>query len=256
MTLNITFLGTGTSQGVPVIACECRVCQSDDPKDKRLRSSIYIEAENTKLVIDIGPDFRQQMLLHNINDLDAVLLTHEHQDHIAGLDDIRPFNFRHNKDMPLFGSEHTLSSIKSRFDYIFSTSYPGLPKVELQSIEAYQKFKIKNLEILPLLGNHGKMPVMGFKIKQFAYFTDVKNFPDPTIVALQNLDTLVIDALHHHQHHAHMTIQESLDMIAYLKPRQAYIIHMSHLAGSYQDLLAIMPPNVLPAYDGLKIRVE
>lgn len=249
----VTFLGTGTSQGVPVIACNCPVCNSIDFKDKRLRSAVHIQTETTSIIIDIGPDFRQQVLREKIPALDAILLTHEHKDHTAGLDDVRSYNFKQKQDMPVFGRRLVLEQVRREFEYIFNgTKYPGVPRVELKEIDN-SSFTINDLSIEPVEVLHYKLPVFGFKIAGFAYITDAKTISEEEKTKLVGLDVLVLNALQHNAHISHLTLEEALELIAELKPREAYLTHISHNLGLTRDVEQTLPENVHLAYDGLKL---
>lgn len=251
----ITFLGTGTSQGVPVIACSCDVCQSIDFKDKRLRSAIHIQSKSTSIIIDIGPDFRQQVLRERIVDLDAVILTHEHKDHTAGLDDVRSYNFKQKRDMPLYGRREVLGQIKDEYKYIFNgNQYPGLPKVELKEI-SNNEFEVKDILLQPIEVMHYKLPVFGFRIEDFAYLTDVKTIIESEKDKLKDLDVLVLNALQHNDHISHLTLNEALELIKELRPKHAYLTHISHNLGLNREVESALPDNVMLAYDGLKIEV-
>lgn len=253
--MKVTFLGTGTSQGIPVIACSCPVCQSIDYKDKRLRSSINIQTDNTSVIVDIGPDFRQQVLRANISSLDAILLTHEHKDHTAGLDEVRSYNFKQKKDMPLYGRKKVLAQLKSEFQYIFSDNkYPGVPSVNLVEIDN-KKFTLGDLEIEPVEVMHHKLPVYGFKIGTFAYITDAKTISEKEKEKLKGLDVLVLNALQKKSHISHLTLSEALDLIAEVKPKISYLTHISHNLGFSRDVAPTLPENVHLAFDGLKIEV-
>lgn len=251
--MKITFLGTGTSQGVPIIGCTCEVCTSLDFRNKRLRTSVHIEVKGTSLIIDTGPDFRQQMLTEKIDHVDGVLFTHAHRDHTAGLDDVRAFNFKQGITMPVFGSEATLNQLKSDFAYIFGPkNYPGLPRIELNIIDE-NTFTINNIPIIPLPVLHLNMPVLGFRINNFSYITDTNNIPEPTLKKLEGTEILVLNALQRKPHISHYNLEEALAMVAQIKPTQAYFIHISHKLGLHADVVAELPNNVHLAYDGLRL---
>lgn len=251
----ITFLGTGTSQGVPVIACTCAVCNSSDYRDKRLRSSLHIEVDDIHLNIDIGPDFRQQMLTNNITKMDAVLMTHEHKDHTAGLDDVRSFNFAQGKDMPLYGKQVVLDQISNEFSYIFSNNkYPGVPQVERIPI-TNTPFTVQGAKITPIEVLHYKLPVFGFRIQKLAYITDANFISEDEKKKLKGLKVLVLNALQIEKHISHFTLSEALDLINELKPKQAYLIHISHKLGLARDITPMLPSNVSLAYDGLRVTI-
>jgi phosphoribosyl 1,2-cyclic phosphate phosphodiesterase len=253
--LKVTFLGTGTSQGVPVVACGCRVCRSENPRDKRLRSSILVETGNARLVVDAGPDFRQQMLRENVKSIDAILLTHEHYDHIAGLDDIRAFNWVLQRPTDIYAEQRVHASVKKIFSYVFaSKKYPGLPQMNLFEIEN-QPFNINGVEILPIRGMHYKLPVFGFRIGAFAYLTDIKTIEIQELEKLRNLDVLVITALRIEEHLSHLNLQGALDLARELKPKKTFLTHISHQMGLYNEVSASLPDNVSLAHDGLFLRV-
>ncbi|MDX1348841.1 MAG: MBL fold metallo-hydrolase [Putridiphycobacter sp.] len=250
---NITFLGTGTSQGVPVIACNCSVCRSSNVKDKRLRTSILVSYNNMNLVIDTGPDFRQQMLRENVQHLEAILFTHEHKDHIAGMDDIRAFNFKSKKDMPVFATTQVQVGLKREFHYVFSDfQYPGVPKVVLNTIDSHA-FELFGKKIQPIEVMHYKLPVLGFRIENFTYITDA-NYISPTeLEKIKGTEILVLNALRQEPHISHFTLKEALELIKEIKPKKAYLTHISHLLGSHEEVSKTLPKNVELAYDGLSI---
>ena len=252
--MKITFLGTGTSQGVPVIACKCDVCQSSNSKDKRLRTSILINYNDKNIVVDTGPDFRQQMLTNNVIQLDAVLFTHEHKDHIAGLDDVRAFNYQSKKDMPIYATEQVQIGLKREFHYIFSDfKYPGIPKVDVHTIHNFKPFELFNKTIIPVEVMHYKLPVTAFRIDNFTYITDANYISDSEKEKLKGTEILVVNALRKEEHISHFTLQQALDLIAEIKPKHAYLTHISHLLGSHDDVTLELPDNVSIAYDGLVI---
>lgn len=250
--MKVIILGTGTSQGVPVIACECKVCKSLDFRDKRLRVSAYIQVGEHHIVIDTGPDFRQQMLRANIQKVDAVLFTHEHKDHIAGLDDVRAFNFKYNKDMPIYARKQVGEKIKQEYEYIFAENkYPGIPRVDLQLIEN-EPFKIENLSIMPIEVMHHKLPVFGFRIEDFTYITDAKTIAESEIAKMRGTKVLVINALRKEEHISHFNLEEALEMIERIQPKKAFLTHLSHNMGLHKEVSKELPPNVAIAYDGLE----
>ena len=251
--MKITFLGTGTSQGIPVIACRCNVCASENTKDKRLRSSILIETDGNTIVIDTGPDFRQQMLREDVRSLDAVLFTHAHKDHVAGLDDVRSFNFISKKPMDVFCSSQVLESLKKEFSYIFSgVEYPGIPKVNINIIDD-SMFYINQTKIIPIKALHYKLPVLGFRIKDFVYLTDLSTISEKEKKKMYNADLIVLDSLRKEPHISHLCLEESLELLKELKPRKAYLIHISHLMGLNDAVNKELPENVQLSFDGLKI---
>jgi phosphoribosyl 1,2-cyclic phosphate phosphodiesterase len=251
----ITFLGTGTSQGVPMIGCTCRVCTSDDPFDKRLRSSVMIENESSRIVIDSGPDFRQQMLRENVRSLDGVLFTHEHKDHIAGLDDVRAFNYLNKKPMDVYASENVRVALQREFFYIFSgVNYPGIPRVTLHTIDI-SEFTAGTFTVKPVPVMHMKLPVLGFRIGGFSYVTDANFIDDHSKKILMDSDVLVLNALRREKHISHFNLEEAIAMVEELQPKQAYFTHISHQLGKHREVNSELPPRIACAFDGLKIEL-
>ncbi|MEM7103495.1 MAG: MBL fold metallo-hydrolase [Bacteroidota bacterium] len=254
--MEITFLGTGTSQGVPVIGCDCEVCLSEDPRDKRLRCSIMVSINGKNIVVDTGPDFREQMLRAGVKDVEAVLITHEHRDHIAGLDDVRPFNFIHKKDMPVYTTRHVAELLKKSFWYIFDAPfYPGIPQIKLHEINKDDPFTVSGVEITPIEVMHYKLPVLGFRFGGFTYITDAKTIAEEEKLKIKGTKTLVLNALRKEEHISHLNLEQALTLIDELKPERAYLTHASHLLGLHQNIQDELPENVFLAYDGLKISV-
>ena len=254
--MKITFLGTGTSQGVPLIGCRCAVCTSADPRDKRLRSSVMVEDNGSVIVIDSGPDFRQQMLREDVTRLDAVVFTHEHKDHIAGLDDVRAFNYLHNKHMDVFASERVQQALKREFAYIFSgEEYPGIPKLKLHTIHNTTSFLIGNTKFLPVEVMHYRLPVLGFRIGGFSYITDANFIAEQEKDKIRGSDVLVINALRREKHLSHFNLDEAVQLVEELQPAQAYLIHISHQLGRHEDIEKELPAGMHCAYDGLKLQV-
>ena len=253
--LKITFLGTGTSQGIPVIGSTHPVCLSNNPKDKRLRVSVMVEWEDSTFVIDCGPDFRQQMLRANPEKIDALLFTHEHADHTAGLDDIRPFCFKQG-ELPIYAHQRVIEQLKIRFEYVFATEnrYPGAPTVAINIIEN-QPFIINNLPIIPIDSLHYKLQVFGFRFDKFAYLTDIKTITKTELDKLKNLEVLVINALREKEHISHLNLEQALEIINIIKPKKAYLTHISHLLGFHDEVQQKLPKNVFLAYDQLEITI-
>jgi phosphoribosyl 1,2-cyclic phosphate phosphodiesterase len=254
--LKIIFLGTGTSQGVPIIGCSCEVCRSLDYRDKRLRTSVFIEAGGKNLLIDTGPDFRQQMLRESISRLDAVLFTHAHRDHTGGLDDIRAFNFMQQMDMPTYATSEVLKQLQADFAYIFEKqAYFGLPRLELHEIDD-QPFTIEDIQVQPLPVMHLRLPVTGFRIGNFSYITDANHIPESTLELLKGTSVLVLNALQIAEHLSHFNLEQALQMIDIIKPQRAYLTHISHKLGLHSKVEKLLPSNVQLAYDGLEIQSD
>jgi len=253
--MKITFLGTGTSQGVPVIACSCNVCNSTNQRDKRLRSSVLVETNDELFTIDAGPDFRQQMLINRVKKLDAILITHGHKDHVGGMDDIRAFNYLQKKAMPVWANEFASSSIRTEFSYAFSDDkYPGVPNFDLHLITE-SSFMIGKTKIIPIPLLHFRMLVHGFRIDDFTYITDTNKIPDESWELLKGTKILVINALRKQKHISHFNLDEALEVITKINPDKAYITHISHLMGLEEEVSKELPNNVEFAYDGLIIEV-
>ena len=254
--LKITFLGTGTSQGVPVIGSDHPVCLSDDPRDKRLRVSVLLSWDSYNYVIDCGPDFRQQMLRHDVRKLDGVLFTHEHADHTAGIDDIRPYFFRQGA-VPLYASKRVEDSLRERFRYIFDTHdrYPGAPEVAITRIEKNVPFKIGNKEVIPIEAWHHRVPVLGFRVDDFVYLTDVKEIKPDQIDKIKGVKILVINALRIKKHPSHLNLEEALELIKSIEAEQVYFTHISHFLGFHAEVQEKLPEGVNLAYDNLIITV-
>jgi phosphoribosyl 1,2-cyclic phosphate phosphodiesterase len=255
--MQIYFLGTGTSQGIPVIGSNHSVCKSSDYRDKRLRVSVWVSWGDNSIVIDCGPDFRQQMLTSGCSKLDALLFTHEHADHTAGLDDIRPFFFKQKKNIPVYAHLRVMDNLKKRFDYIFESDnkYPGAPSVEPIVIHNNQNFIIGNTEIIPIEVDHANLQVFGYRIKDFVYLTDVKTIDNVEIKKLKGTKILVVNALREEAHHSHFSLQDALDFIHLIQPEVAYLTHISHLLGFHEDVQQKLPRNVFLAYDNLQITI-
>ncbi len=254
--MKLYFLGTGTSQGIPVIGSTHPVCLSNDPRDRRLRVSVWIHWDQGSIVIDCGPDFRQQMLTSGCTHIDALLFTHEHADHTAGLDDIRPFNFRQG-DLPVYAHPRVIENLKRRFDYIFATHdrYPGAPSILPVEISGERAFSIKGQTILPINVMHGNLQAFGFRIGDVAYLTDVKTIERAESRKLEGVKVLVVNALREDPHETHFNLAEALDFIALIRPEKAYLTHISHKMGFHAEVERRLPPNVFLAYDNLEISI-
>lgn len=254
--MKIVFLGTGTSQGIPVIGSTHPVCLSSDPKDKRLRVSIWISWGDFSFVVDCGPDFRQQMLTSGCTKIDGILYTHEHSDHTAGMDDIRPFNFRQGA-MPIYAHERVLQNLSRRFDYIFETEnkYPGAPSVRTVEVKNNEPFAVGDKTAIPVNVMHGNLQVFGYRIDDFAYLTDVKTIDDFEIEKLKGVKVLIINALREALHDTHFNLQEALDFITLVQPERTYLTHISHTFGFHKDIQNKLPDHVFVAYDNLEIKI-
>jgi len=254
--MRVELLGTGTSQGVPVIMCECEVCLSKDSKDKRLRVSVSIQTQEKSIVVDIGPDFRQQMLRSGIQKIDSVLLTHEHNDHIIGMDDLRPYNFKQGIDIPVIGSAQVLQQVKEKFHYAFTKQpYPGAPRYELRTIKHGDNWKDGDISITAFEVMHGQLPILCYRFNDFVYITDAKTISEESLKLIENCDTLIINALRNEKHWSHLTLKESLEYINRINPKKAYLTHISHLLGKHKDVENKLPKNVHLCYDGLVFEV-
>ncbi|TPN88669.1 MBL fold metallo-hydrolase [Aquimarina algicola] len=251
----VTFLGTGTSQGIPIIGSTHPVCLSDDPKDKRLRVSVLISWDNYQFVIDCGPDFRQQMLSNHVDRIDGVLFTHEHADHTMGLDDIRPFFFRQG-DIPIYAHKRVLEALKKRFDYIFASEnkYPGAPSV-IENEIINEPFALGNIDVIPINTFHNRLQVFGFRFKDFAYLTDVKTVEEKEKLKLKGVKVLVVNALRIEPHHSHFNLEEAIAFIEEIAPEKAYLTHISHMLGFHEEVEKQLPDHISIAYDNLKITI-
>ncbi|RKS14848.1 MBL fold metallo-hydrolase [Flavobacterium sp. 120] len=252
--MKVYFLGTGTSQGIPVIGSNHPVCKSTDFKDKRLRVSVWISWGNHSFVIDCGPDFRQQMLSSNCQKVDGILFTHEHADHTAGIDDIRPFNFKQG-EIPIYAHQRVIDNLRRRFDYVFETvnKYPGAPSVATIEVVNNEPFSLGNKTVIPIDVMHGNLQVFGYRIDDFAYLTDVKTIEKSEIEKLKNLKVLVINALREEPHDTHFNLKEALDFITLVQPKTTYLTHISHIMGYHEEVQKNLPENVFLAYDNLEI---
>jgi len=249
----LTFLGTGTSQGVPVVSCGCWVCISDDSRDKRLRSAALVEQNGTKIVIDAGPDFRQQMLREKVRAIDGILITHEHKDHIGGIDDVRAFNYTSGKPVSIYAEERVQRVIRKDFDYAFAASpYPGVPEIDLITIDD-KPFKVKEMDVIPIRGSHMKLPVLGFRIGGIAYITDFNHIDEAEIEKIRGVEILVINALRREHHLSHFTLDEALHVAWLSGAKQSYLTHISDQMGRYAQVSSELPPHVRMACDGMVI---
>lgn len=254
--MKITFLGTGTSQGIPVIGSSHPVCLSENSKDKRLRVSVLVSWDQKNYVIDCGPDFRQQMLKQKVERLDGILFTHEHADHTAGIDDIRPYFFRQG-DIPVYAHQRVLNSLKVRFDYIFADEnrYPGAPAVKVNLVQKNTPFVLDGVEVVPVEGFHNRLQVFGYRFEDFAYLTDIKSMEDDQILKLKGIKVLVVNALRKEAHHSHFNLEEALEFIKLVNPEQAFLTHISHRMGFHDEVEKELPDGVNLAYDNLMINI-
>ncbi|MGE0561060.1 MAG: MBL fold metallo-hydrolase [Flavobacteriales bacterium] len=251
--MKITFLGTGTSQGIPVIACNCDVCLSEDEKDKRLRVSILIEQNEKTIVIDAGPDFRQQMLRANVQRLDAVVFTHEHKDHIAGLDDVRAFNYKQQKDMDIYATNHVQNALRREFHYAFDEyKYPGVPELKLHTVTD-DIFDVQGILFIPINVKHYKLPVKAYRIGNFTYITDANKIEEKELEKIKGSDIIVLNALRKEPHISHFTLDEAVELLIQLKPKKAYLTHISHLMGKHEEVQRELPDFIQIAHDELVI---
>jgi phosphoribosyl 1,2-cyclic phosphate phosphodiesterase len=251
----VTFLGTGTSQGVPVIACDCEVCRSLDFRDKRLRVSVHLQIGDKSFVIDSGPDFRQQVLRERIKTLDALLFTHEHKDHTAGMDDIRAYNFFQGKAIPVYGRPTVLEQLKREYAYIFSEhQYPGIPRVQLEPIHN-EPFEVEGIEVIPVEVLHYRLPVYGFRIGDFSYITDANYIAERELDKIKGSRVIVLNALRREPHISHFTLDQAVELLRDLQPEKGFLTHISHQMGRHAEVDKLLPPNVYLAFDGLKIEL-
>lgn len=253
--MKVTFLGTGTSQGIPVIACDCSVCISPDSKDKRLRVSILIEVNEKSILIDCGPDFRYQMLRANVKHLDAILFTHEHKDHVAGMDDVRAFNFKQQKAIDVYAHKRVQSALKREFEYVFSDyKYPGIPEVKLYEVTG-DKFLIGDISIQPIDVMHYKLPIYGYRIGDFTYITDAKTISEEAREKIKGSKILVINALQKENHISHFTLSEAIEFAQAIGAVTTYFTHISHKLGRHLDIIDELPPGIELAFDGLELEL-
>jgi phosphoribosyl 1,2-cyclic phosphate phosphodiesterase len=252
--MKVTFLGTGTSQGIPVIACDCKVCNSKNEKDKRLRVSVLVETNNNTLVIDSGPDFRTQMLRAQVKNIDGILYTHEHKDHVAGMDDVRPFCFKHKKEIEIFAHKRVLNQLKQEFHYVFDErfNYPGIPRINANEIEN-KPFEINNDVVIPIEGLHHKLPVFGYRIADFTYITDMNFISEDELEKVKGTKILVLNALQKKPHISHFTLDEAIELVKKINPEKAYFTHMSHTLGLHDSIMKELPDSMELAYDGLEL---
>jgi len=253
--VKITFLGTGTSQGVPVIACDCHTCTSDDPRDNRLRTSLMMQTEDFTIVFDAGPDFRQQMLREHVTKLDAIILTHEHKDHIAGMDDVRAFNFKSQDAIDIYAEDEVQEAVKREYSYVFKNKYAGIPKMRLNPVPPVG-FEIRGMKIIPIRVKHKDLDIYGFRIGVFAYVTDADYIPESSMEKLIGVKYLVINALRKQKHSSHFNLSEAVDHIHKISPKRAFITHISHQMGRYNEVAPELEQGITLAYDGMTFTIE
>jgi len=267
MRIQVTFLGTGTSSGVPMIGCQCRVCQSPDPKDKRLRASVLVEIQpdpvssavapplSQVILIDAGPDFRQQMLTYQVHRLDAILLTHEHKDHVAGLDDVRAFNFLSGTPMPVYAEQRVQTALRKEYDYVFAEQkYPGAPEIELHTIDE-KPFFIGGTPVIPVRAMHGPLPILGFRIGSFGYLTDAKTIDYKELDKFRGVEVFVVSTVQRKTHRTHFALSQAMAVAEFVGARQTYLTHLSHCIEPHTELAAWLPRWIQPAYDGLTLSI-
>ena len=256
--MQVTFLGTGTSQGVPVIGCHCAICRSVDYRDKRLRVSVHLQVQGKSVVIDSGPDFRQQALRERIDHLDALVFTHEHKDHTAGMDDIRAYNFKQQQDMPVYAEQRVLDQLRREYAYIFAEhKYPGVPQVQtIPILNDTETFDVQGVAFQPIRALHYKLPVLGFRVGNFTYVTDANHLSSAALDLMRGSDVIVLNALRQEKHISHFSLAEAVAVLEELAPRRAYLTHISHLLGRHREVEATLPDFIRLAYDGLRLEVE
>ncbi|GCD77013.1 hydrolase [Thermaurantimonas aggregans] len=256
MSCKVIFTGTGTSQGIPVIGCKCPVCTSQNPRDRRTRTSVHVIVGDIHLQVDVGPDFRQQMLANQLDRVDAVLLTHEHMDHLAGIDDLRPLIFNQKRPMPIYGTSRVLKVVRQQFPYAFASEedrYPGAPELKAVEIDGQKPFKVEGVSVIPLPVLHGNWPVLGFRMGNFSYITDANQIPNSTYALLRGSEYLVLNALRKEPHYSHFTLDEAIDVAKKVGARHTFLTHISHDMGLEEEVSRMLPAGISLAYDGLVV---